>query len=408
MGNALAVVVSAILAVVLAERGVLLSIRVARRTGFYDHPGGYKEHGASTPYLGGAAVLLALLLTAGLLSMLLGHVSVILLCAVPLAVIGTIDDRMSVPPLGRVVAEVLAAVVVWDAGRGFTAFHSGALDLALTIVWVVGVVNAFNLFDNLDGACASMAGVSALGAGVLGLIAGEWHLAVLGLAIAGACAGFLRHNLAGPARIFLGDGGSMPLGFMIACLAMATTRGRHLGVAELFACGLIAGLPVLDTTLVTISRKRRGESILKGGRDHLTHRLLVRLGTPQRVALSLAFAQAGLVGLAVLGDVSSHAALVVFGSVSIVLGAAAIFVLESPRWAPASGRAGSQAGGEAGAPGGPVPAPVALGSFEGALAAPVGLAAQATAVGMTAPGGAMTQAPVGLAAQAAPGGAVEL
>lgn len=390
MSDTLAVVLSAMLAVVLAERGVLLSIGVARRTGFYDHPGGYKEHGASTPYLGGAAVLLALLLTVGVTSGLLYHTPVILLCAVPLAVVGTIDDRLSVPPLGRVAAEIVAAVVVWSTGRGFTAFHSGALDLALTIVWVVGVVNAFNLFDNLDGACASMAGVSALGAGVLGLIVGEWHLAALGLAIAGACAGFLRHNLAGPARIFLGDGGSMPLGFMIACLAMATTRGRHLGVAELFACGLLAGLPVLDTTLVTISRRRRGESILKGGRDHLTHRLLVRLGTARRVALALGLAQAALVGLAVLGDLSSHAALIAFGSVAIALGAAAIFVLESARWAPGrrdatttaiSPPARAATVGQRPAPATVAPATVAVGSLDGSLAAPVGMVAQAVAGG---------------------------
>lgn len=372
MSKTLVVIAGAVLAAALAERSVLVAIRVARHTGFYDHPGGYKEHGASTPYLGGVAVLLALLVAVGLAEIVLGHAPVVLVCAAPLCVVGTIDDRMSVSPLARVLAEILAAVVVWQAGRGFTVVHSGALDLALTVVWVVGVVNAFNLFDNLDGACASMAGVSAAGAGVLGLVNGEWHVAATGFAIAAACAGFLRHNLAGPARIFLGDGGSMPLGFLVACLAMVSTRAQHLGVAELFACGLLAGLPVLDTTLVVISRKRRGVSVLKGGRDHLTHRLLVRLGTPRRVALALATVQAGLGGLAVVGVATSHGLLIAFGMVAIALGAVAIAALEKPSWE--KGRVAPESAlPSRGSP----PVEIAVGSLDGVVGDPVGMVAQA-------------------------------
>jgi len=335
MVNTAVVIAAAPLAALLAERGVLVSIRVARRTGFYDHPGGYKGHTAATPYLGGAAVILALLIAANLLAGVIVRVPVTLTCAAALAVIGAIDDRVAVSPRWRLLAEVLAAVAVWAAHRGFTVFDSSVLDLGLTIVWVVGIVNAFNLFDNIDGSCASIACVSAMGVGVLTLINNEWHVAALSLALAGACAGFLRHNLSKPARIFLGDGGSMPLGFLIASLTMMAARGRGLGADELLLAGLLAGLPVLDTTLVTISRRRRGLSILKGGRDHLTHRLLTRLGTPVRVAAVLGSAQAALVALAVTGDSLGHLPLALFGAGALALGVVALLVFESPSWAPA-------------------------------------------------------------------------
>jgi UDP-GlcNAc:undecaprenyl-phosphate GlcNAc-1-phosphate transferase len=277
-------------------------------------------------------VFTAILIATGLLSGVVFRVAVILMGATMLAVIGTVDDRVTVSPKWRLLAECAAAVAVWSAHFGFTAFDSSALDLGLTIVWVVGIVNAFNLIDNIDGACATLAGISAVGTGALSLIHGDWHLATVSLAITGACAGFLRHNLARPARIFLGDGGSMPLGFLIACLAMVAMRGRGLGSGELFACGLLVGLPVLDTSLVMISRRRRGLSVLTAGRDHLTHRLLRKLRTPGRVALLLAVVQTVLVTLSVIGDRNGEAVLIVVGVISLALGATALVFLESPTW----------------------------------------------------------------------------
>jgi UDP-GlcNAc:undecaprenyl-phosphate GlcNAc-1-phosphate transferase len=329
-------VVAAVLAAVLVDRGVPLSVRLARHTDFLDRPTGYKAHLSSTPYLGGAAVLTAILLTASLFGSALVSMPVILICAAMLASIGTLDDRLPVSPKWRLLAELAAAVAVWSVHRGFTVFASEDLNLGVTIVWVVGIVNAFNLIDNIDGACATLAAVSAVGIGVIGLIHGQWDLAVTSMAAAGACAGFLRHNLARPARIFLGDGGSMPLGFLIACLAMAVVRGRSLGASELFACGLLAGVPVLDTTLVMLSRRRRGLSVLTAGCDHLTHRLLARLRTPRRVALLLAALQAMAAASAVLGDRDGGAVFTALGIGWLALGAVALAVLESPAWSPAA------------------------------------------------------------------------
>ena len=155
------------------------------------------------------------------------------------------------------------------------------------MLWVVAVVNAFNLFDNMDGAASSMACVVAGALAVLGLVNGDTWLSVVAAALCGACAGFLPHNLASPARIFLGDGGSMPIGFAVAALAMigvgdAAREWQSLAMGLLFV-----GVPALDTGLVIVSRRRRGLSILTGGRDHLTHRARQRLQTARAVAITL-------------------------------------------------------------------------------------------------------------------------
>src|SRR4051812_42117760 len=130
--------------------------------------------------------------------------------------LGTLDDRFPVAPRWRVLAEIGAGCAVSAAGLGWSVFGSEALDLLLTVAWVVGLCNAFNLMDNLDGAAGTVAGISAAGVGTLALAHDDPALAAFAFALAGACAGFLPHNLARPARIFLGDGGSLPIGFLVA------------------------------------------------------------------------------------------------------------------------------------------------------------------------------------------------
>jgi UDP-GlcNAc:undecaprenyl-phosphate GlcNAc-1-phosphate transferase len=153
-----------------------LCIRVAVRTGFYDLPKGYKGHKRPTPYLGGAAIVIGIL--AAVLATDGGVTAhpVIVLCAVGLWVMGTVDDKVNLPISLRTFAEVGIAVALWATGRGWGVFHDGPADLALTVFWVVGVMNAFNLMDNMDGAASSTAAVSALGAGTLALLAGDGDL----------------------------------------------------------------------------------------------------------------------------------------------------------------------------------------------------------------------------------------
>ncbi|MBV9464851.1 MAG: undecaprenyl/decaprenyl-phosphate alpha-N-acetylglucosaminyl 1-phosphate transferase [Solirubrobacterales bacterium] len=330
-----AVPLSLCAAAAVTERGALVASRVARLTGFMDWPVGYKGHRSPTPYLGGAAVIAAVLL-AWIAFGASGRLATIAAGTVLLCLVGTVDDRVNLAPQWRILAEVGVAGLLWGADLGVTAFGAAVPDLAATVFWVVAAVNAFNLMDNIDGACASIAGISAAGLAAAALAYGQPSAAIMAVAVSGGCLGFLRHNLAAPARIFLGDGGSMPLGFLVAGLSIAVTRGRAIGPPELVACVLFAGLPVLDTTLVMISRYRRGANLITGGRDHLTHRLLTRLRTPRRVTLTLACVQAALVTLVALALRIGPEAVVGLAGALALPATAALMLLESPPWAPPS------------------------------------------------------------------------
>jgi UDP-GlcNAc:undecaprenyl-phosphate/decaprenyl-phosphate GlcNAc-1-phosphate transferase len=309
-----------------------LAIRAARRTGFYDYPREYRRHAAPTPLLGGTAVIGAVLLAAVALGVS-GKLLVLLGCAVGMWLMGTIDDRVAVGPKWRLPLEAGVAVALLAVGLGWNGY-GGAGDVVLTVVWVVGLINGFNLMDNLDGACGTVASVSAAGIGTLAALHGEPALAGLSFGLAGACAAFLRWNLATPARIFLGDGGSRPIGLLVAGLVMAVARQLQEGRANLLVGALLAGVVILDTTLVTVSRTRRGVPVVTGGRDHLSHRLLLVVRSPRAVAAVLATAQATLCALAIAGDRWGGAAATVPALVAITLGGAAIAVLDSARFRP--------------------------------------------------------------------------
>ena len=319
--------------VVLAATPV--AIRVARSTGFLDRPRGFRVHTKPTPYLGGAAVLLGFL--AGALvhgTVWDSHLTPLFAGAGVLWLVGTVDDRVALGPWLRVFAEVAVGILLWDGGLGWSLFPGELADLIVTVLWVVGLVNAFNLMDNLDGAAGTVAAVSAAGVAFLTLSQGPAALTALAVAVSGACIGFLHFNLARPARIFLGDGGSMLLGFLVAALAMAAWRENVMEGVDFLPAIMLAGLPVLDMTLVIVSRKRRGVSVGTGGRDHISHRLLAKLGSTWRVALALALAQGALCLAAIEMMSWDRQAVLAGAAVSFFLGVATIALLESPLFRP--------------------------------------------------------------------------
>ena len=305
-----------------------LAARAAVRTGFMDHPVGYKEHGRATPYLGGAAVMMAFLVPAVLWGGLSGRFLAVGLGAAALWIVGTIDDRVNLSPWPRVAVEALAGAGLWIGDLGWTVFPSEVLNLLLTVLWVVAVVNAFNLMDNLDGASGTVAAAVAAGIGAFALGHDDPALASLAWALAGACVGFLRYNLARPSRIFLGDGGSMPIGFIAAAGAIAAPQLLDLGAGAVPSAALLVGLVILDTTLVVVSRRRRGVPLLTGGRDHLTHRLLAMTGSPQAVAAMLATLQLALCAVALTASEAGRDAILWTAAGTLVIGIAVITVLE--------------------------------------------------------------------------------
>jgi UDP-GlcNAc:undecaprenyl-phosphate GlcNAc-1-phosphate transferase len=311
-----------------------IALKVAVRTAFYDHPVGYKAHATPTAYLGGAAVLGGFLLGALLFGDGLSRFAPILAGALGLGVIGTLDDRFAVRPSFRILGEVIAASVLWAYGLGWSFLDSGFEELILTSVWIVGFANAFNLMDNMDGAASTVACVCAAGLAARSIVGGDAELAALALALSGACVGFLRYNLrAGkPARIFLGDGGSLPIGFIVAAMAMNIPFDERIGWPVLLVGALLLAIPVLDTLLVVVSRTRRRVSLVTAGRDHLTHRLSMRLGPPRVVAATLALAQAGVSLAAIAAAQSGRTTIIIVALSVLALGGVVVALLERPAW----------------------------------------------------------------------------
>lgn len=311
-----------------------IAIRVAAQIDFYDKPRGYRGHERPTPYLGGATVMAGFAITIAVLGQDVGRTWPLLAGVATLWVIGTVDDRQDVSPAFRVLAEVGLAAGIWATGLGWDLGLGWVADLGATCFWILGIVNAFNLFDNMDGAASSMALVVSVAIAIVGAINADAWLTVAGAALAGACLGFLPHNLARPgAKIFLGDGGSMPLGFAVAVLAMATAAGTAPEWQSLAAGLLLVGVPALDTCLVIVSRRRKGISVMTGGRDHLTHRTRRRLGSARTVAFMLGSVQALVSTLVIIAGEHGSASLLIVavGLIAVAGGVIATLEVEEDR-----------------------------------------------------------------------------
>jgi UDP-GlcNAc:undecaprenyl-phosphate GlcNAc-1-phosphate transferase len=303
-----------------------LAIRSALRLGVLDRPGEHKSHATPTPYLGGVAIVLAVTLSIALAAVVRGEASAtlsqllgILAIALVMAAVGLIDDLRGLPVVLRFGVQLLAGIGLWGLDVRVDLTGEPLIDLPLTILWTVGITNAMNLLDNMDGLSASTATIASLWFGAIALINGQFLVAALAFALAGAAAGFLRDNRP-PARIYMGDAGSLFLGVMLAALGMLLSLDRGMLVTAAVPV-LILTVPVLDTALVTVARIRHGISPFQGGRDHTSHRL-VRIGLPVPIAV-------GIIALASLAH--GWVALLVFRidrmSALLLLGLTALFDL---------------------------------------------------------------------------------
>jgi UDP-GlcNAc:undecaprenyl-phosphate/decaprenyl-phosphate GlcNAc-1-phosphate transferase len=255
--------------------------RIALRYDITDRPGNGKMHSAVTPYLGGVAIVLTAVGASIFLPRWSAQGVGILIGAVVVGLVGLVDDIRMLGPGPRLALEAAAASTAFIAGVRVHLVND-PVDWVLTVVWLVVLTNAFNLLDNMDGAAGVIASVTAIGLAVTAGVAGQFLVGGLAAIVAGCCIGFLLYNWH-PARIFMGDAGSLFLGFVLAALALElrSPAGHRAG---LVAVVLLAGPALFDTTLVVLSRVRAGRSILVGGTDHTSHRL-ARLGLPTTVVV---------------------------------------------------------------------------------------------------------------------------
>lgn len=295
-----------------------LAGKLAHRLDILDHPQSHKFHGKVTPYLGGLAVAAGLLLIGAIAASVSMELLAILVGAVLVMILGFEDDRRDVGPIIKLVVEISAGVLLWVAGVRVSFFDVPAIDLILTVGWILAITNALNLLDNMDGLATGTAAIASFSFFLIAAWRQDYAVAGLSLAVAGASLGFLRHNFP-PARIFLGDAGSLFLGFMLAALALKLDLIGQSGTVRAAVPLLILGVPIFDTILVIIARIRAGRPIYKGGTDHSSHRMTHAGLTGRRVALIVYAIQIVLSAIALmLMLASSPVALASLAAVAVI------------------------------------------------------------------------------------------
>lgn len=294
----------------------------ARRRQIIDTPGGHKSHHTPVPYLGGVAMAVSFSLAMvigvvirrgivfsdgeasiafdGLINSgdgVIRELAVVLGLALVFSGMGLLDDLKGLSPWLRFFVGLGVASILVGYGIRFESALPDTIDAAISIVWILGITNAFNLLDNIDGLAAGTAAVGAGGFFLIAVINDQEYSALLAIGLAGAMVGFLRSNFH-PASIYMGDAGSLFIGFLVAYLGLKM-RTNVTEIPQLFAPVLVLGVAVLDTTIVVVSRLRRGLSPFTGGQDHLSHRFL-RLGlSVRRSVTTLILASVALSVLAV-------------------------------------------------------------------------------------------------------------
>jgi UDP-GlcNAc:undecaprenyl-phosphate GlcNAc-1-phosphate transferase len=302
---------------------------VAFRAGVVDNPGPRKIHQHTIPLLGGLAIYMASVVAMlvfgerSYLSQSLG----ILSGATLIMIVGIFDDRRGLRPYVKLGGQVVAALLLVASGVQVEFLRHPFLNVVVTIFWIVAITNAMNLLDNMDGLSG---GIAAIASGFFFLLAagsGQFLVGTLAVALLGACLGFLKYNFK-PASIFMGDAGSLFLGYMLATLGLKL-RFDHPDTITWMIPIFVLGVPIFDTTLVVISRLRRGlNPLTTPGKDHVSHRL-VRLGCTHREAVMALYLACGMLGMLAffLTNASIFEAYLV-GLIMLALGVAGLLRLE--------------------------------------------------------------------------------
>ena len=311
--------------------------RLALRVGMVDLPGPRKIHLEPIPVLGGIAIY-----TAVVLALLVGNrgqslrpVLGIMAAATLLVLVGTLDDRgLLHHQIKLFVGFPIAGLIALASGTRAQVFSAllpgrfGAVaDAVLTVFWITAITASFSILDYMDGLCAGVAAIASLFIAILAVLNGQVLVGTLAAAVLGAALGFLRWNF-NPAKMFMGDGGAMFLGFLVAALALQLRVNPASRTAAWLVPVLILGVPILDTTLVSVSRLGRGLiPFTSPGKDHTGHRL-AKSGFGTRGAVLLMYAAGAGFGLLAIvcirlgpGEIAPLGALLVlalFGAIAVL------------------------------------------------------------------------------------------
>lgn len=278
--------------------------RVALRMNFVDEPNSaHKSHKEAIPYLGGVAIILGIL---GVTYMaILSQENMrenfwvatsLFGPALVLGIVGLIDDRKALDPLPRFIAQsaagIFTATLIIATDTVGNPSGNSALDAAITVLWIVGISNSINFFDNLDGGAAGAVAVTAFGLFLITESNGQSLISAAAISIFGATLGFLIWNKS-PAKIYMGDAGALFLGTVVAALTIQLDPDVESKSISFAIPLLLLAVPILDTCVAVVSRMRRKKSVFKGGQDHLSHRLM-RKGFSKRQSAFALWSLAGI------------------------------------------------------------------------------------------------------------------
>src|SRR5256712_3619944 len=292
----LAVAASAVLALALTP----IVRAFARSVSMIATPKSDRWHKKKTAMLGGVVILLSVVIGYFVFVPPSPYGWVILGASTFLFLVGLADDLLNTKPYQKLIGQVMGSAFVIYYGLSLPWTRSSAINVALTIFWLIGITNAVNLLDNMDGLAPGIAVIASSFLAISFINTNLTTEALMLMIFAGALLGFLVYN-SNPASIFMGDSGSMFVGFFLASSAlMNLTGGRSRSLLPVLAVPiLILFIPIFDTTFVTILRKFSGRAASRGGRDHTSHRL-VALGMSERHAVWMLYGFAGLAGVLAL------------------------------------------------------------------------------------------------------------
>lgn len=317
-------------ALLMAAGSTPMARRVALRYGVIDQPNARKLHVNPIPLLGGLAIYIAVigaLLLYGMRAEVM-QLAAILIGATWVSFFGLWDDHRGLGPIPKLLGQVGAALILIIGGVMVRLPIPLWLNYAITLFWVVGITNAFNLLDNMDGLSGGLGAVAAAFFLLLAAFSGQYLVGGLAAAVLGACLGFLIYNF-NPARIFMGDTGSLFLGFLMAAVGIKLRFPSNVPWVTWMIPILVLGVPIFDTTLVFVSRLRRGKNPLTTpGKDHVSHRLVQRGWTRREAVLLLYLAGCALGAVAIFVAVSDRAAAYTVAAVVAIVALVSLIELE--------------------------------------------------------------------------------
>ena len=280
---------------------------IAQMVGAVDVPKDNRRmHNHPIPRMGGLAIFLGFLLSTLIFVPMSSSMRGMLLGAVIIVVLGIFDDIYSLRAMFKFVVQIIAALVAVLSGNVietlsnpnvFSAdpyWNLGILAVPATVIWIVAITNAVNLIDGLDGLACGVSTISSMSLLVIALVVSEGNVAILMAALAGGCIGFLPYNM-NPAKIFMGDTGSMFLGYLLATISIQGLFKFYVGIS--FAVPfIILGLPIFDTCFAFIRRIAHGQSPMHADRSHVHHRL-IDMGFNQKQAVAVLYVISAILGL---------------------------------------------------------------------------------------------------------------